>query len=115
VAVGVLILVLTVAALAGALFRDVDGEPVDLPVGDDRRRALMFFGLMVAFVVTLPIFGFLVGGALMLVLVMRALGNVSWLRCLLTSIPMALGFYFLFAYAFDIRFPVSALESLFGL
>ena len=115
VAVGGLILLLTLVALAGALFRDDDAEPLDLPVGDDRRRALTFFVLMVAFLVTLPIVGFLVGGVLMLTLVMRALGNATWPRCLLTSVPIAVVFYFLFADAFDIKFPVSALESLLGL
>ena len=113
IAIGTLALVLGLATLVSSAIKDTDTEPLELPTGRDAQRWLLFIGLMCAFLLTLGLFGFFVGGALMLVLVMRVLSDVGWRHCLLVSLALSGAFYFLFVFVFAVRFPPGLLATLF--
>jgi putative tricarboxylic transport membrane protein len=105
---GVIMALLAAGLLAGAL-RATDPGPAWLPRGDGLRRLAVVLGVTFAFVALLKVVGMILGTALFLVILMRALDRAPWPLTLTVAASTATLNYLVFTYWLRVPFPVSAL------
>ena len=100
--------VLAGVLLVGAL-RSADPGPSWLPRGDGLRRLSIVLGATFAFVALLKVVGMILGTALFLVVLMRALDRVAWPLALSVAAATAGLIHLIFSYWLKVPFPVSVL------
>lgn len=105
---GVIMALLAGALLAGAL-RSRDPGAAWLPRGEGLRRIAVVVGVSVAFVALLKIVGMILGTALFLIVLMRALDRSPWPLTLSVAAATAGLNYLIFTYWLRVPFPVSVL------
>src|SRR6185503_8108505 len=103
---GGIMAVLAGALLVGAL-RSPDPGPAWLPRGDGLRRLAIVVGTTFAFVALLKVVGMIVGTALFLVVLLRALDRVAWPLALAVAAATSGMIYLIFSYWLRVPFPVS--------
>lgn len=103
---GVIMAVLAGLLLVGAL-RSRDPGAAWLPQGDGRRRLALVLGVTIAFVALLNIVGMILGTALFLIVLMRALDRNPWPLTLSVAAATAGLNYLVFTYWLRVPFPVS--------
>lgn len=105
---GVIMAVLAGWLLVGAL-RSRDPGAEWLPRGEGLRRLALVLGVTVAFVTLLKIVGMILGTALFLIVLMRALDRNPWPLTLSVAAATAGLNYLIFTYWLRVPFPLSVL------
>ena len=105
---GVIMAILAAALLVGAV-RSRDPGPAWLPHGEGIRRLAVVLGVTTAFVALLKVIGMILGTALFLVVLMRALDRTPWRLTLSVAAAIASLNYLVFTYWLRVPFPVSVL------
>jgi hypothetical protein len=103
---GIIMALLAGALLVGAL-RSPDAGPDWLPRGDGLRRLVVVLGTTFAFVALLKVVGMIVGTALFLVVLLRALDRNPWPLTLFVAAATSGLIYLIFSYWLRVPFPVS--------
>lgn len=103
---GVIMALLATTMLVGAL-RESDPGAAWLPRGDGLRRLAVVLGITFAFVALLKVVGMILGTALFLVVLMRALDRTAWPLTLSVAAVTAGINYLVFTYWLKVPFPVS--------
>jgi putative tricarboxylic transport membrane protein len=78
---------------------------VDLPAGSDCNRLLGLIALLTGYFFILPWIGQIISSTLFLVLLIRLLWQIGWLRTLAYSVPMSLAVYFVFVFLLKVPMP----------
>ena len=104
--IGLIMAVLAGMLLLGAL-REPDPGAAWLPKGEGLRRLAVVLGVTFAFVALLKVVGMILGTALFLVVLMRALDRTAWPLTLLVAGATAGINYLVFTYWLKVPFPVS--------
>lgn len=94
-------LIVIIEALSG---KSEAGE-INFPRGRDLRNLLLFFGLLVAYVLTLPVLGQYIGASLFAVTFIRFVGGVSWVKSLVIGLAMALILSYFFSEVLGLPLP----------
>ena len=105
---GLIMAVLAGLLLAGAL-RARDPGPDWLPRGEGFRRIAVVLGVTTAFVALLQVAGMILGTALFLIVLMRALDRNPWPLTLSVAAATAALNYLVFTYWLRVPFPVSVI------
>jgi hypothetical protein len=105
---GVIMSLLAGLLLVGAL-RSRDPGSAWLPRGEGHRRIAVVLGATIAFVALLNIVGMILGTALFLIVLMRALDRNPWPLTLSVAAATAGLNYLVFTYWLRVPFPVSVL------
>jgi hypothetical protein len=103
---GVVMAVLAAMQLAGAV-RSRDPGPEWLPGGEGRKRIAVVLGVTIAFVALLNLVGMILGTALFLIVLMRALDRIAWPLTLAVAVGTAGLIFLVFSYWLRVPFPVS--------
>ncbi|MEK7701107.1 MAG: tripartite tricarboxylate transporter TctB family protein [candidate division NC10 bacterium] len=94
-------LAVALAALAvGHFVPSMAGSAADLPAWPDaprRRRVAFVFGVLVLYVVGLPALGFLPATALLVLILLRALGAFSWAVTFVLTAAIAIASHVVFS------------------
>lgn len=101
-AVAVLISLLVIAE--GALGIGTKGS-VNLPTGFERRQVLIFMGTLVGFILLLPLAGQYLAASIYVIVTLKFLGKLSWIRSILVGVLLGAGVSYLFAEVLDIPLP----------
>lgn len=115
--VSIAAMVIAVIGLLESLLKHEDGKTphIELPTGVDRRRAVSFAVLLVAYILSLNWLGFLIPSLLVVLASLRILGREPWWRASLIS-GLGVGFvYWSFVTFFEARFPRGDLLRMIGL
>lgn len=78
---------------------------VEVPVGNDRRKMLGFFGCLLGYVLLLPWLGQLLTSFVVTTALVRILGGRSWLASGLIGAAIAVVSYFLFVEVLGVSMP----------
>ena len=105
---GLIMAVLATLLLVGALRSDDPGAEW-LPRGDGLRRLVVVLGVTAAFVALLKVVGMILGTALFLVVLMRALDRTAWPLTLSVAVATSGLIFLIFTYWLRVPFPVSVL------
>lgn len=103
---GVVMAVLAAMQLVGAV-RSRDPGPEWLPGGEGRKRIAVVLGVTIAFVALLNLVGMILGTALFLIVLMRALDRIAWPLTLAVAVGTAGLNFLVFSYWLRVPFPVS--------
>ncbi|MPZ63643.1 MAG: hypothetical protein GEU93_20680 [Propionibacteriales bacterium] len=82
---------------------------VELPRGVDRKRILGLVGALAAYVVLLPVAGYILASAGFAIAVLRLLSGLSWLRTVVLAIAVTAGTYLLFVMVLGVLMPKGVL------
>ncbi|ANY06140.1 tripartite tricarboxylate transporter TctB family protein [Pseudonocardia sp. HH130630-07] len=108
-AVGAFLAVACLATIVEEL-RSGGREPVDLPRGDGRTKAVVLVAATVGYVLVLPLLGHLVTTALFCVGLLRVLSGRSWLWSVLAGVAMGVAVHLLFVTALGVSMPDGVAE-----
>lgn len=103
---GVVMSLLAAMQLVGALRASHPG-PAWLPEGDGRRRIAIVLGVTLAFVVLLKVVGMILGTALFLIVLLRALDRTSWPVTLGVAVGTSGLIFLVFSHWLRVPFPVN--------
>ena len=103
---GAVMAVLAAMQLIGAL-RSRGPGPEWLPRGEGRKRIAVVLGVTIAFVALLNLVGMILGTALFLIVLMRALDRIAWPLTLAVAALTAGLIFLVFSYWLRVPFPVS--------
>jgi putative tricarboxylic transport membrane protein len=85
--------------------RNPEKKQLQLPVGKERRTLLSIVGGFAAFVILLPVLGFLISAPILMVAYMRIMGQKPWWQCVLFAVITVAAVYVIFAMLIDVRLP----------
>lgn len=102
------ILISLLVILEGARGTGTTGS-LDLPTGFERRQVLVFMGTLVGFILILPILGQYAAASIYVVMTLKFLGRLSWIRAIVVGVLIGAGVSFLFSEVLDIPLPAGLL------
>jgi putative tricarboxylic transport membrane protein len=105
---GIAMIVLA-AALVALNLRGAPAQPRKPLAWREVRRVFLVWASFLACVVSLKYLGFVLGFALFVLFLVRAMYGRTWGTALAVSAGAAVGFYLLFAVALDVRLPAGPL------
>jgi putative tricarboxylic transport membrane protein len=104
VMVGVTLIIASLAVLWEGWHMD-KGDEVAMPAGTDIRRVLILVGLLLGYLLTLPVLGQIIGSLLFCLLLMRALTRLGWMRIAAYSFMISIGLYVIFVRLLQVPLP----------
>lgn len=105
VGVGIVSVVVSIIVILESVLRKGPSGAIDVPKGFERRQAFYFLGTFIMLVVLLPILGQYIASSLYVVLTLRLLGGLSWIRSVIFGIVMALAITALFGEVLSVPLP----------
>lgn len=105
VGVGVVSIIVGIIVVLEALTGGSPAGNVDIPTGFERRQSMYFLATFIGFVLVLPILGQYIASTIYVVLTLRLLGGLSWVRALIVGVAMGVGVSALFGELLNVSLP----------
>lgn len=105
IGVGAAAIVVSIIVIAEGLAGTGTRGSLELPTGFERRKVLIFFGTLVAFIAVLPLLGMYVSAALYVVATLKLLGYLRWIRSIVIGVLIAVVVSWVFQEILDVPLP----------
>ncbi|MDR1179758.1 MAG: tripartite tricarboxylate transporter TctB family protein [Spirochaetales bacterium] len=103
--IAIVLLIFTVLLLIQTIFsKSSQPSPLNFKSGGI-KRVFALFGILIAFGITLPIFGFLLSSFLFIVVVMLVMGEKKKSWIIYSSVGITVGIYIIFDYLLKLMLP----------
>jgi putative tricarboxylic transport membrane protein len=103
--VGIAFAVISVIVMLEAVLSENAAGTIDLPRGEQLRLVLIFGGCTVAFALVLPILGQYIAATIYLIVMLRVLSELGWLRIVAYGVVIGVGVSAFFIEVLMIRLP----------
>lgn len=107
--VGVITAISAFAVVVEAMAGKSESGPLELPEGTARRSAIIFMATLVGFILVLPWFGQYISSVVYVIVFLRLVGQLSWIRSVLIGTAIGAGLTYAFTELLGLPLPEGTL------
>lgn len=107
--IGLAGIAISVVVIVESAATRADSGKIDYPKGRDLRNTLIFVGMLLVFILVLPVLGMYISATLFALVFLKVIGEVSWMRTVIIGLIMGLGVTYCFDELLSLPLPSGSL------